>query len=234
MSAPPAPSAPPPIAVLYQDDDVIVVNKPSGLIVHRGWAQDRVVVMSLVRNQLKRDVYPAHRLDRGTSGALLFGLHPAALRTLNAEFEAGGVEKRYLALVRGRLDPREGLVDYAIPRTEDGERVPAQTLYRVVHQLEHYALVEARPLTGRLHQVRRHFKHLRHPIVLDLQHGRGRFNARCQADCGIARMALHAAEITFSHPTHGARVRVVAPLPEDLLAPFRRLAIPDALLPLDK
>ncbi|MCB9662445.1 MAG: pseudouridylate synthase, partial [Sandaracinaceae bacterium] len=148
MSAPPAPSAPAPIAVLYRDDDVVVVNKPSGLIVHRGWAQDRVVVMSLVRNQLGRDVYPAHRLDRGTSGALLFGLHPAALRTLNTEFESGGVEKRYLALVRGRPDPAEGLVDYAIPRTEDGERVPAQTLYRVVHQLEHYALVEARPLTG--------------------------------------------------------------------------------------
>ncbi|MCB9625947.1 MAG: pseudouridylate synthase [Sandaracinaceae bacterium] len=234
MSAPPAPSAPAPIAVLYQDDDVVVVNKPSGLIVHRGWAQDRVVVMSLVRNQLGRDVYPAHRLDRGTSGALLFGLHPAALRTLNTEFESGGVEKRYLALVRGRPDPAEGLVDYAIPRTEDGERVPAQTLYRVVHQLEHYALVEARPLTGRLHQVRRHFKHLRHPIVLDREHGRGRFNARCQADCGIARMALHASEITFSHPVHATRLNITAPLPDDLLAPFRRLAIPDALLPLDK
>ena len=99
------------------------------------------------------------------------------------------MQKTYLALVRGRPEPSAGLIDYAIPRGEEGERVPAQTEYRVVHQLAHYALVEARPLTGRLHQIRRHFKHLRHPIVYDMQYGRGRFNARCHEDCGIARMA---------------------------------------------
>jgi tRNA pseudouridine65 synthase len=223
----------PTLTILHQDDDVVVVNKPSGFIVHRGWAQDPVTMMSLARDQLRRDVYPAHRLDRGTSGALLFALHPKALRRLNSAFEAGAVEKRYLALVRGRLEPEQGLVDYAIPRTEDGERVSAQTRYKVVHQLDHYALVEARPLTGRLHQVRRHFKHLRHPIVLDLQHGRGRFNARCQDDCGIDRMALHAAEIAFPHPTTDHLLKVVAPLTADLHDPLRRLGVPDAVLPLD-
>ncbi|MCB9658288.1 MAG: pseudouridine synthase [Polyangiales bacterium] len=235
MSEPHEPSEPerPRIPILYRDEAVVVVAKPSGLVVHRGWAQDRVVMMSLVRNQLRRDVYPAHRLDRGTSGALLFALSPETLRVLNDAFEAGRVEKRYLALVRGRPDPAEGLVDYAIPRTEDGERVPAQTRYHVVHQLDHYAWVEAFPLTGRLHQVRRHFKHLRHPIVLDKAHGRGRFNARCQADCGIARMALHAASITFPHPLTSTPVKVVAPLPEDLLTPLRRLGVPDTHLLLD-
>lgn len=212
----------------------MVVNKPAGLIVHRGWAQDRVVMMSLVRNQLDREVFPAHRLDRGTSGALLFALHPEALRALNSAFEAGHVDKRYLALVRGRPEPAEGLIDYAIPRGEEGERVPAQTEYRVVHQLAHYALVEARPLTGRLHQIRRHWKHLRHPIVYDMQYGRGRFNARCHEDCGIERMALHAASLTFGHPRTGEVIAITAPLPEDLAVPFARLGIPASLLPLDK
>lgn len=234
MSAPPPPAPRPKIRVLFQDEDVVVVNKPAGLIVHRGWAQDRVVMMSLVRNQLDREVFPAHRLDRGTSGALLFALTPEALRTLNSAFEAGDVDKRYLALVRGRPEPSEGLVDYAIPRGEEGERVPAQTEYRVVHQLAHYALVEARPLTGRLHQIRRHFKHLRHPIVYDMQYGRGRFNARCHEDCGIERMALHAGALTFAHPRSGERVQVTAPLPEDLAEPFRKLGIPEGVLPLDK
>jgi tRNA pseudouridine65 synthase len=80
--------------------------------------------------------------------------------------------------------------------------------------------------------VRRHFKHLRHPIVLDLQHGRGRFNARCQADCGIARMALHAAEIAFPHPVTARVMNVVAPMTADLHDPLRRLGVPDAVLPL--
>ena len=234
MSAPPPPAPRPEIAILFQDEDVVVVNKPAGLIVHRGWAQDRVVMMSLVRNQLDREVFPAHRLDRGTSGALLFALHPEALRTRNSAFDAGSVDKRYLALVRGRPEPAEGLIDYAIPRGEEGERVPAQTEYRVVHQLAHYALVEVRPLTGRLHQIRRHWKHLRHPIVYDMQYGRGRFNARCHEDCGIERMALHAAWLTFPHPRSGEMTRVTAPLPEDLAVPFARLAIPTSLLPLDK
>jgi tRNA pseudouridine65 synthase len=233
MSAPPPPAPRPKIAILFRDDDVVVVDKPAGLIVHRGWAQDRVVMMSLVRNQLDREVFPAHRLDRGTSGALLFALSPEALRTLNTAFENGNVEKRYLALVRGRPEPSEGLIDYAIPRGEEGERVPAQTEYRVVHQLAHYALVEARPLTGRLHQIRRHFKHLRHPIVYDMQYGRGRFNGRCHADCGIERMALHAASLDFPHPRTGKRMRVEAPLPEDLASPFQRLGIPSSFLPLD-
>ena len=167
--------------------------------------------------------------------------HAAPLRFAMSVMRLGGTvvvmehfdPERYLALVRGRPEPSEGLVDYAIPRGEEGERVPAQTEYRVVHQLAHYALVEARPLTGRLHQIRRHFKHLRHPIVYDMQYGRGRFNARCHEDCGIARMALHAASLSFPHPRTGQRVHVTAPLPEDLAAPFRRLAIPPAFLPLD-
>lgn len=207
--------------VLYRDDHVIVVAKPSGFIVHRGWANDRVVVMTLVRDAIGAWVYPVHRLDRGTSGALVFALDPDSQRVLSQGFEAQSVHKRYLTLVRGRL-LEAGTIDYAIPRTEKGERIDAVTDYRPLLILDRFTLVEAIPRTGRLRQIRRHMKHLDHPIALDKRHGRGEFHALARERYGFERMVLHARSIRFEHPVSRRQIEVVAPL-QDLEEPFVRL-----------
>ncbi|HEY0783640.1 MAG TPA: pseudouridine synthase, partial [Thermoanaerobaculia bacterium] len=161
--------------ILYQDDALVVVDKPSGLVVHRGWGQDRVVAMTLVREALGRHVFPVHRLDRGTSGALVFALSPEIARLLQQRFEAGLVEKRYLALVRG-VPPETGVIDHPIPREPDGPRVPAVTEFHRLATFERYALLEVVPKTGRLHQIRRHLKHLSHPLIGDVRYGKGEHN----------------------------------------------------------
>ncbi|HLX06436.1 MAG TPA: pseudouridine synthase, partial [Thermoanaerobaculia bacterium] len=147
------------LAALYQDDDLLVVDKPSGLAVHRGWARDGEVVMTLARALAGRHVFPVHRLDRGTSGVLVLALAAGAARVLGEAFEAGRVRKRYLALVRG-IPPPDGVVDHPIPRSPGGPRVPAVTRFRRLATFERYAWLEVVPETGRLHQIRRHLKHI--------------------------------------------------------------------------
>ncbi|MCC6558553.1 MAG: pseudouridylate synthase [Polyangiaceae bacterium] len=205
----------------------VVVAKPSGLLVHRGWGEDPVTALELVRDRVGRRVYPVHRLDRATSGALIFALDPDAARALHERIEAGEVEKRYLALVRG-VPPGEGVIDHPIPRREGGPRVPAVTAFRRLHAGEAYSLVEARPRTGRLHQVRRHMKHISHPLLGDANYGKGALNRLYRERFGLARLALHAAEIAFIDPWTGAPARVAAPLPLDLRAPFERMGVPEA------
>lgn len=214
---------PPDVPVLYQDAELVVVQKPAGLVVHRGYARERHVVMSLVRDRVGAYVHPVHRLDRGTSGVLVLALSQDAARALSLAFEQGRVEKRYLALVRGALTA-PGRIDYAIPKDEDEARVPAQTDFTPLSGTARYTLVEARPLTGRFHQIRRHFKHIGHPIVLDKKYGRGIFHDVARAH-GLTRMALHAYALTLSHPADGAERTFVAPLPGDLVEPLTRLGV---------
>ncbi len=216
--------APPTAEILHLDDDIVVVNKPAGLVVHRGWAREKVVVMTLVRDAIGRHVYPVHRLDRQTSGALVFGLHPDAARDLKEQLDGRSVDKRYLALVRGEVEA-PGVIDYPIPRSEDGPRVPAVTEYRPVWVSPRYTLVEVAPRTGRLHQIRKHFKYIGHPIVWDKKYGRGFFNEFAAREYGIDRMVLHARTLTFTHPTSGDTIRVEAPL-VDLAPALVRMGIP--------
>jgi tRNA pseudouridine65 synthase len=212
------------LPVLYQDATLLTVNKPSGLAVHRGAAWDRVVALGIVRDFVGKHVHAVHRLDRATSGALLFALDPETARRMSAKFEAGEVEKRYLALVRG-IPPEEGVIDHPIPRVEDGPRVPAITEFRRLATFERYALVEARPLTGRLHQIRRHFKHLSHPLIGDVRYGKGDHNRLFRDRFGLHRLALHALELAFDHPQTGERLRILAPLSDDLAGPLRAMGI---------
>lgn len=212
------------LPLLFLDDAVAVVSKPSGMLVHRGWDNDRVVAMSEVRDQLGRWVYPVHRLDRGTSGALVFALSPEHARTLGEAFEEGRVEKRYLALVRGIM-PEAGTIDHPVPRSPDGPRVPAVTDFRRLAVFERFSLVEVRPRTGRFHQIRRHLKHLSHPIVGDVNYGRGEINREFRERFGLRRIALHAASVGFAHPVIGEQVEVVAPVPEDLAGPLAAMGL---------
>lgn len=214
--------------VLYVDEHLVVVDKPSGLVVHRGWARDPVVVQTLVRDALGRRVQPVHRLDRGTSGALVFGLHADATRALMGAFERGEVDKEYLALVRGTA-PDGGRIDHPIPRTEGGPRVPAVTDWERLAVLDRCSLVRAWPRTGRLHQIRRHLKHLDHPVLGERKYGRGWYLEYFARQYGLTRLALHALRIAFAHPITGARVTVVSP-PRSLRPVLDRLGVSPDLL----
>lgn len=216
--------------ILFQDDHLLVVNKPSGLLVHRGWARDEVVAMTLARDRVGRWVYPVHRLDRGTSGALIFALDSAVARQLQEQFTAWTVEKLYVALVRG-IPPESGEIDHPVPKSPKGPRVPALTTFNRLATFERYALIEARPQTGRLHQIRRHLKHISHPLIGDVRYGKGEHNRLFRSRFGLHRLALHAIEIAFDHPADGHRVRCQAPLPEDLVGPFRKMGLADFALP---
>ena len=222
----------PAIELLFVDEHVVVANKPSGLLVHRGWDDDDDVAMFRVRDAIGQHVHPLHRLDRGTSGALLFARTKAAAATLAKAFEEGRIDKRYLALVRG-TPPDSGVIDYAIQKKEGGPRVPAVTRFRRVASspVDRCSLVEAIPETGRLHQIRRHLRHIDHPLVGDVKHGSGEINRRYRAEYNLCRLALHAEYLGFEHPVTAARIEVTAAMPDDLASALARLELPTCAVP---
>jgi len=204
----------------------VAVAKPPGLLsTPSPKAPDRVTCMSLLRDQLGHRVYPLHRLDRATSGVLVFGLDPAAAGQWAIHFRERRVHKSYLALVRGWVDP-QGEIDYPIEVAREvareGVRVDALTRYQCLAQVEvavpvgryptaRYSLVRAWPVTGRNHQIRRHFKHLRHPLVVDPEYGDAHHNRFFRERYG-RRLMLHAWTLEF--PDRG--VRIQARIPEDM------------------
>lgn len=217
------------LEVLYQDESLVAVNKPSGLLVHpTGIATDRTTCMSLLRDQLGRFVYPLHRLDRGTSGVLMMALDDDAARLMNLAFRERRVHKTYLAIVRGWL-PDEGIFERPL-RRKNGEREEAITRYRTLGRatVDHpvgpypearYSLVSASPVTGRWHQIRRHLSNGNHPVVGDTVHGDGRHNRLFRQLFDSHRLLLHAFRIEFDHPLGGGAQSVSAPIPDD----FRRV-----------
>lgn len=203
------------LPLLWSDSHLVVVNKPSGLAVHQGWAREPHTVVSVLRDQLGAHWSPVHRLDRATSGALLLAREPETIRRLQAQFEAGTVVKNYLALVRG-ITPDCGLIDHAIAKSKAHEKRQAQTAFRRVGTFERYSVVLARPLTGRLHQVRRHLKFISHPLIGDTKYGKGEHNRLFRERFDLHRLALHASHLQFEHPYEAAPILCSAPLPADL------------------
>jgi tRNA pseudouridine65 synthase len=217
------------VGVVFRDERLLALDKPSGMLVHRGWDRDPDVLVDLVRDLTGRTVvYPMHRLDRGTSGVVLFALDAEAARDLAGQVERREVEKRYLALVRGRV-PEGGVIDHPIPNRPGGPRVPAVSRFRRLATAEaeprHLSLVEVFPVTGRLHQVRRHLKHIDHPVIGDATYGKGPLNRAVRERYGLARLALHAAGLRVVHPGTGARLELAARLPADLSGPFEAMGI---------
>ena len=214
-----------PVEVLYRDSALVVVNKPSGLAVHRGYSSEHGdYLLTRVRDALGQHVHLAHRLDRATSGAIALTLAAQWVLPLQRAFEEQRVTKRYLALVRGRFPEPELLVDYAIPKGDgESERVPAQTHFRRLAELDRFSLVEATPRTGRYHQIRRHLKHLRHPIAGDTTYGDGKQNRYVRERFGLMRLFLHASRLGLPHPATDALVTVDAPLPQVLAHTLREL-----------
>ncbi len=214
------------LAVLYEDGDVLVLDKPSGLLVHRGIGRDDVVLVDLVREYTGDTPRPVHRLDRGTSGVILFAKSAAVCAALQAAFQTGHVTKTYVALVRG-VAPDDGVIDSAVPRSEGGERVDACTTFRRIEVFEteprHLSLVEAKPQTGRFHQIRRHLKHINHPIIGDANYGKGALNRAIYERYGLDRLALHASDLELADPVTGDRRHWSAPMPDCLAEPLQRM-----------
>jgi tRNA pseudouridine65 synthase len=209
------------IEILYRDGDCVAVNKPSGLAVHRGWADDDAYAMTLVRDALGQWVYPVHRLDRGASGVLLFGLSPEAARVLCEQFERHSVAKTYVALVRG-VPPDAATVDHPLRPDNSDVAQPALTELLRLEQFGRYAWVQARPRTGRLHQIRRHLKHLSCPIIGDVRYGKGEHNRLFRERYALHRLALHAQRLEFQNSV-GERLTIEAALPVELERALQQL-----------
>lgn len=218
--------------VLFRDPHLLIVNKPSGLLTHRGWANDRDNALTRARALVGTYVYPAHRLDRATSGVLVFGLSQAIASALGAQLEAGGFGKRYFALVRG-IAPEAAVIDHPLARLSDAEgretkgeeKQPARTRIARAGIFERYSLVLAEPETGRSHQIRRHLKHISCPILGDVRYGKGEHNRACRSRFGLHRLALHAVALTIEHPVTGERIAVTAAIPDDLAAPLAAMSL---------
>lgn len=199
------------LAILHRDTRCVAVVKPAGLATHRGWADDDDALVQHTRDAVGAYVYPVHRLDRGASGIVLFALDRDAARAFAEAWT--GADKRYLAITRGH--PAEHvIVDHAIANAS-GTRVAAITELWRRETFGRYALVEAHPLTGRLHQVRRHLKHVSCPIIGDVRYGKGEHNRLWRERCALHRLALHARSLRVAHPD-GGELTIECPLADDL------------------
>ena len=207
------------VPILHRDARCVAVDKPAGVATHRGWADDDDALLQLVRDTVDAYVYPIHRLDRGASGVVLFALDRDAARAFGGAWT--DADKRYLAITRGH--PAEQLViDHAIPKAPGLERVPAKTEIWRKDTFGRYALVEARPRTGRLHQIRRHLKHIACPLIGDVRYGKGEHNRIFRERYALHRLALHCTSLTVAHPA-GSTLSVTCPLAPDLAQALARL-----------
>jgi tRNA pseudouridine65 synthase len=212
--------------ILYQDEHLVAINKPHGLMVHRSSiaADVEVFALQLLRDQLARHVYPAHRVDRKTGGILLFALDKTTEVAMQQQFMNNQVSKRYLAVVRGHTADEQD-IDYPL-RKENGTLQDAFTHFKTLNRAEldvplgkhptsRYSLVEAAPQTGRMHQLRKHFSHIFHPIIGDRTHGCNKQNKLFKETWEMETMLLHASELTFTHPVTGEQVHIKAPLQDE-------------------
>ncbi len=245
------PAAPEALPILYRDERLVVVDKPSGLLVHRSPIDrhETRFALQILRDQLGQRVYTIHRLDKGTSGALAFALDPDTAREYGAIFARRGVLKTYVALVRG-WPAVAGTIDRPLPAVEDERANPqstapreSQTAFRRVATFElpvrvdryptsRYALVELTPHTGRRHQLRRHLASESHPIVGDSTYGKGRHNRLFRDLFGVQRLLLACTCLEFTPPASASTLRIEAPLAAEFAALLTRLSAHYAADPL--
>ena len=209
--------------ILFRDEYLIAINKPHDLLVHRSniAADAEVFALQLLRDQVGQKVYPVHRIDRKTGGVLLFAFNKAVEIEMQKKFADNLVSKKYLVVLRGHT-PDNGEIDYPL-RKENGTLQEAFTMYHTLkraeldvpfgkHPTSRYSLIEATPKTGRMHQLRKHFAHIFHPIIGDRAHGCNKQNKLFKEKWEMTTMLLHASMLRFNHPVSGEVVTIEAPL----------------------
>jgi tRNA pseudouridine65 synthase len=225
------------IEVLYQDESLVVVNKPANLLVHKSPIDrgETRFLLQMLRHQLGCYLYPIHRLDKPTSGAIVFALTKEVAQTLSKSFSSGNVTKEYIAVVRGYVEgtgviehPLKQMLDTKAQKEKGITKEPqeATTYYEGLAKIElpyavgryattRYSLVRLLPKTGRKHQLRRHMKHCNHHIIGDTKHGRGEHNRFFREVLDSHRLLLHALRLTFTHPKSGNEMIVKASVDKD-------------------
>jgi len=230
------------LEVLYEDDFLIAVNKPSGLLVHKSPIDKHETrfALQIVRDQIGHYLYPLHRLDKPTSGILLFAKERSITQTMSQMYADGTIEKTYIAIVRGYA-PLEGMIDHPLKQMLDTkeqkeqgitkEEQEAKTHYEQLATVElpyavsrypvaRYSLVKLLPQTGRKHQLRRHMKHINHHIIGDTKHGRGEHNKLFREKFDVHRLLLHAQKTSFLHPVTQEMIEIQAPLDQSFIKLF--------------
>lgn len=231
--------------ILYKDEYLVAIDKPSGLLVHRSFLDKRetLFAMQMVRDQIGQHVFPLHRLDRPTSGVLLFALSSEVASSAATLFSEHKITKRYLALTRG-FAPEQISVDHALKYKYDkiadkfaDQEKPAQEAQTDFNCLQQavidkplgkfptvrYSLVECFPKTGRKHQIRRHLNHLNHPILNDANYGDNKQNHFFQDEFGLNRLMLFAKDLLFNHPITNEPIHLSASIGEETLGVFNKL-----------
>ena len=214
------------LEVIYHDDYVIAINKPHGLLVHQSSiARDaKEFALQLLRDQVGKHVSPVHRLDRKTSGILLFAFDKESEVALHQQFMNAETDKKYLTILRG-FTPDNMEIDYPLAK-ENGSMQDAFTAFKTLqraevdiafgkHSTSRYSLVEATPKTGRMHQLRRHFSHILHPIIGDRTHGCNKQNKFFLEQWNMTTMLLHASALSFTHPKTSERIHLQADLHDE-------------------
>jgi len=230
------------LEILYQDEYLVAINKPSGLLVHKSMIDRHEIyfAMKILRDQIEQWVYPIHRLDKPTSGVLLFALDSETAKIMSEQFKAHTIEKTYIAVVRGYA-PDEGVIEHALTEKLDKiadkdaskakEAQEAITAFKKLYEVEldfavgrydktRYSLVELKPKTGRKHQLRRHMKHISHHILGDTKYGRGEHNKLIRREFDCQRLLLHAISLEVKHPYSNEELIIKAPLDETFKSIF--------------
>ena len=224
------------LEILYRDEYLVVINKPTGLLVHKSMIDKHEIyfAMKILSKQIGQWVYPVHRLDKATSGVLLFALDSHTAKLMSEQFVSHSIEKTYIAVGRGYVGEK-GFIDYSLSQkldkisdkdsSKNKEAQSAQTAFRCLGQVEidapvgkyektRYSLIELKPLTGRKHQLRRHMKHINHHLLGDTKYGRGEHNKFVRERYGMNRLLLHAIELKIKHPYLEETLAFRAPLDE--------------------
>lgn len=213
--------------ILFEDEHLVIIDKPAGLLVHRtrqAFGEDENALIQL-RDQIGSWVSPVHRLDRATSGILLFAKNEEILPVLKALFMEREIQKHYLTIVRGIPSEKGGLIDHPLHSERSNKLQEAQTRYRVLAESEipfnstgryptsRYSLLEMDLLTGRTHQIRRHLAHIRHYIIGDKKHGDNKQNIFFEKQFALQNLLLHSWKLGFVHPMTKERIQISCPPP---------------------
>lgn len=236
--------------ILKIDKNFIVVNKPSGILVHKSGIDKRenIFMLQELRDQLGKKVYPVHRLDKPTSGVIIFAFNKEYARYFHTQFSENLIEKSYLALVRGYISDNihidHPIQDKKVFRNQNREKIPFKSALTDIRPLQNielpipngkyqtsrYSFLQIFPQTGRYHQIRRHLKHISHPIIGDTAYGKTEHNNIFRKHFNNNRLLLHARSITFINPENNKKEKYICHLPENFKNILQAIGIfPDKL-----